>query len=214
MNFYGHAVVACRRAPEPLLTLGAMLPDFASMSGNRIARVREDLLRAGIELHHATDEAFHRAPGFVSLCAESVTYLSGRGLARGSARAVSHIGIEMVLDGLLAAEAVPRRLYDEALAAATSDLVIDAIQWRGALPAELWRQHIALLRESGIPDAYNDADFVTQRLFRLLAPRKRLAVEQAQLGEVEAWVRQVRSSVAERAEAIIDTVHEGLECTP
>ena len=204
-------MVACGRAPEPLLVLGAMLPDFASMTGNRIAGVRDDRPRTGRALHHTTDEVFHRIPGFVSLCGESMSCLIGSGLSRGSARAVSHIGVEMVLDGLLAAKAIPRQLYDEALQAATSELVIESIEWGSVLPAEFWRQHIAALRGSGIPDAYANADFVTQRLYRLLAGRKRLALERQQLGEVKTWLRSVRPRVAERAEAIMAVIRDGLE---
>lgn len=206
MNFFGHAVVACRQAPSSLLALGAMLPDFASMSGNRIERVRDDELQAGIELHHATDEVFHRVPCFVSLCAESMAHLSGSGLHRGSARAVSHIGVELVLDGELSRDERACLLYDQALEDAGRESVIDAIEWRDPPSPERWRLQIKRLREGGIPAAYADAEFVTRRIYYLLAPRKRLALEERQLGVVDSWVRSVRPRVAERTEEIMSLV--------
>ena len=70
MNFFGHATVAAwAPGATPPFVLGAMLPDFAAISGARSARPRHAEARRGVALHLATDEVFHAAPDFVALTA-------------------------------------------------------------------------------------------------------------------------------------------------
>ena len=65
MNFFGHAAVASWRIGRGGLPLGAMLPDFASISGARSLSAKEAEVARGVALHHRTDEVFHAAPSFV-----------------------------------------------------------------------------------------------------------------------------------------------------
>src|SRR5690606_31275930 len=51
MNFFGHACVAARVDSDPRVLLGAMLPDFASMSRTRLAGSEDPAVAAGIALH-------------------------------------------------------------------------------------------------------------------------------------------------------------------
>src|ERR1044071_1149644 len=78
-----------------------MLPDFATMCGGRIDAADEVAVAGGIALHHATDAAFHQLPVVTGLMRELDAELQRAGCARGPRRAVSHIGVELLLDGVL-----------------------------------------------------------------------------------------------------------------
>ena len=56
---------------DPVFVLGSMLPDLASILGTRLNGAGAVTLAAGVALHHRTDAAFHRLPGFHSLCGEA-----------------------------------------------------------------------------------------------------------------------------------------------
>jgi hypothetical protein len=58
MNFFGHALVAAHKTPDPPFVLGSMLPDFAAMLRLRLPAMRDELMRDGVAFHHATDRAF------------------------------------------------------------------------------------------------------------------------------------------------------------
>jgi hypothetical protein len=98
LNFFGHAVVAGWQDIRASHLLGSMLPDFETMIRVPLIEVRNPDIRRGIELHHRTDDAFHRAPAFLALCAHALGELTEAGVRRGTARAVGHIGSEMFLD--------------------------------------------------------------------------------------------------------------------
>lgn len=61
VNFFGHAAVATWSSDEAGVALGAMLPDFQSMSGARMASSPDAGVAAEVELHHRTDAVFHSA---------------------------------------------------------------------------------------------------------------------------------------------------------
>ena len=107
MNFFGHAAVATWQAAAPGRTLGAMLPDFATMSGARLSTTTpspDAEVASGIDLHHKTDGVFHQLPVVLGLMRELDERLAHGGCARGPRRAVAHIGVELLLDGVLVEE--------------------------------------------------------------------------------------------------------------
>ena len=63
-----------------------------------------EALAAGLRFHHLTDEAFHGSRSFLEFSGQALSYLSRHGLPRGSARAVAHVGVELLLDTAFAAE--------------------------------------------------------------------------------------------------------------
>src|SRR5258708_1440822 len=104
VNFFGHAAVSSWLDDAgDGVALGSMLPDFAGMIRARLddpAPPATELAR-GVELHHATDAAFHRMPATLALMRELDDRLLGGGCARGPRRAVAHVGVELLLDGVL-----------------------------------------------------------------------------------------------------------------
>ena len=105
MNFIGHATVALWQRTDPAFVLGSMLPDFAGMARAKLAPTTassdQQAVVAGIALHHRTDDVFHKSPIFVRLLQETLDELTTLGVARGTARAIGHVGTEMFIDGEL-----------------------------------------------------------------------------------------------------------------
>ncbi|MDB4989244.1 MAG: hypothetical protein JWN04_4422 [Myxococcaceae bacterium] len=184
MNFIGHATVALWQRADPEFVLGSMLPDFASMAGTRlgadsaqVSDARHDALRGGIALHHRTDEAFHGAPAFVSLQQGALDQLSALGIARGTARAVAHVGVEMFIDGELIRAPEVADAYTKALHAG-HDFTSVFVDSDGAARWELLRQRLIVY---GAPYDYREPESVLTRLQLMLRARPRLAIDTATL---------------------------------
>lgn len=180
MNFYSHAVVAERVRGEPGYVLGAMLPDFEGMASARIDRVDDATVRDGIACHHETDAAFHGAAEFVSSCARSVAMLTERGLPRGPARAVAHVGLELVLDSYLVHTYGPSSMYLDALGEGRRLLEAGAIVPRDLTRTGALSFMLARLSAFGPPRAEEHASNITERLVRMLRGRSRLAIPEGQ----------------------------------
>jgi hypothetical protein len=173
VNFFGHAAIASWTSPdgdvEPGVALGAMLPDFESMCGGRVSATQDSLVARGIDLHHATDAAFHRLPVVTGLMRELDDELARAGCARGPRRAVAHIGVELLLDGELVDEPRYRAAYLRGIGH-------DApLQWRQPNDAARFAVLIDRLRSRGIPDDLREVDAIVQRLQRILGHRPLLA---------------------------------------
>jgi hypothetical protein len=196
MNHFGHARIAAAHARDPLLALGAMLPDFASMLRVRIAGLAHPRLRDGAALHHASDTAFHAAPEFVAQLVEGSAWLRAHGVARGSARAAAHVGIELCIDAELAREGDAAQLYTAALDASEDRVVDAAIAWRGDGASPRWQELRTRLRARGAPDPEASPAQLAQGVARALAGRPRLALEAHAQDRVEEWL--AKSAVALR----------------
>jgi acyl carrier protein phosphodiesterase len=212
MNFFGHATVANWQSSSSRFILGAMLPDFAAMCGNPIREVFDEEIRFGIELHKTTDEIFHRNGVFVELCASATKTLSARGLKRASARALGHVGIELMLDGTLSSDRRMVSAYLRALTTGDSDHIANQIRWRYTWRNIDWRRLLAILRSANIPQGYRDTPFLVERLANILAPRPNLALTSLEdLAVIADWVRQTQPKVDARASEIIETLRGAIK---
>jgi hypothetical protein len=190
LNYFGHARVATAHAEDPLLALGAMLPDFASMLRERLADLGHARLREGAALHHASDAAFHAAPEFVAQVAASSAWLRAHGVARGPARAAAHVGIELCIDVELARARDVAQLYTAALDAAADPEIERAIAWRADGAAPRWRELRLRLCARGAPDPDTRPALLAQGVARALADRPRLALDAGARTQVAAWLAQ------------------------
>ncbi|HSD91335.1 MAG TPA: hypothetical protein VLB44_27615 [Kofleriaceae bacterium] len=204
MNFFGHAAVATWSAPTSGRVLGAMLPDFATMSGTRLADAPDPAIAGGIELHHATDAAFHRLPPVLALMHELDERLDKGGCARGPRRAVAHIGVELLLDGVLVDEAVYREHYVVGLAHDPS-----GIGWRDADDPVRFGRLLERLRAYGVPLDLQRPEAIAQRLHRMLAHRPLLAPSASDL----AVIRTALVEHKPRVEVAAGTVLRALRAT-
>src|SRR4051812_7122729 len=155
-----------------------MLPDFSTMSGARVTGTSDAEVAAGIDLHHATDAAFHKAPVVTGLMRELDKRLERGGCARGPRRAVAHIGVELLLDGVLLDDASYRDAY-------ILGLEYEApLLWRDEGDAERFAVLMKRLREHGVPDDLKKPESIAYRLSRMLARRPLLAPSSADMAVI------------------------------
>jgi acyl carrier protein phosphodiesterase len=201
MNFFGHAAVASWSTAARGTVLGAMLPDFATMVRSRLGDAEDPDVAAGIAHHHATDATFHGMPAVLGLMRELDDRLAALGCARGPRRAVAHIGVELLLDGVLVDDAAYREAYAGGLAHDPA-----GVRWRDDDGPARLSTLLSRLREHGAPDDLRRPHAITQRLHRMLAHRPLLAPSPADLVAID------RALVAyqPRVEAATDTILRGL----
>lgn len=213
VNFIGHALVALWQRAEPGFVLGSMLPDFAGMAGTRLGRAPAsaavappDLVIQGIALHHRTDDVFHGASAFTALLQDALDALTAEGVARGTARAVGHIGVEMLIDGELLRDTALAQAYTRAIA---SESPLDAL-FIDAEGAVRWARLRERLLAHGVPYDYRDPDSVLRRLQVVLRGRPRLALSEAAVPRVRAYLPALQRKVVVALPALLASVREGV----
>ncbi len=202
MNFFGHAAVATWTRDEPGFVFGAMLPDFATMIGARPPRADDPEITDGIALHHRTDDAFHGSEVFRALQSDALRSLGSLGVRRGPARAVAHVGVEILLDGVLAGDASHREGYVRAVRHAGTVGVEEAIAWEHGEERARFAELRDRLERFGVrTDA--TANEVAERLHRILTGRRLLALASRELDAVATWVERARPLVRESAPRLV-----------
>lgn len=204
MNFFGHAVVAGWADNRAGHLLGSMLPDFEAMVRVPLVRVCDPDIQRGIDLHHRTDEVFHRAPIFVELCARALSELKGAGVRRGTARAVGHIGSEMFLDGWLARE---QDHVDDYLAALEVE-VEGCLEWED--DGRAFSKLRARLTMWGAPRDYAEPTFVLARLADALQRRPALRVLEDESAQVRQFLPRLQRMVERHAPELLTELQDTL----
>jgi len=210
VNFFGHAVVASWEAKTPGFVLGAMLPDFATMSETRLVEVDHPELSAGVALHHRTDRVFHGTSHFVALCRGAVRALLARGLGRGRAHAVGHVGVELLLDGWLVEQREAREAYAAALHCGRDQDLGRRIRWLDEKGRARWRALRRRLERHGPPEDYRDPTAVASRVERILRGRQRLALDARKLEITARYLPELQKAVHAHAAPLIGELHR--EC--
>jgi acyl carrier protein phosphodiesterase len=204
VNFFGHAAVASWVSPQPGVALGAMIPDFSTMSGARVEQTSDELVAAGIELHHKTDAAFHTLPVVTGLMRELDDRLDARKCARGPRRAVAHIGVELLLDGVLVDEPSYRAAY---LAGIAHDA---PIEWREPDDDRRFAALIARLRGYGLPDDLKRTESIAMRLQRMLSHRPLLAPSASDMDAIRSALVEYQSRVIAATDAVMRALRAAL----
>lgn len=204
VNFFGHAVVASWHSSEPGFILGSMLPDFATMIGDRVPEVSHQELESGVDFHHATDRVFHDSPTFRRLEREARGVLRELGVSRPSALAIGHIGVEMLLDASLATDEPGVAGYTRALSEGHGEALGAHIHWPSADGSARYEQLRSVLVARGVFAGSVDPRLLAMRVSRALAPRPRLRLEPGADILVEEWVRIAAPGVREAAPALIE----------
>ncbi len=208
MNYFGHAAVASweTRGDElGRVALGAMLPDFSVMSGARITSGGDPQIDRGVALHHATDAVFHTAPAVTGLFRETEARLVARGCRRGPTRAAAHVGVELLLDGVLIDDAGHRAAYLAALATDPAP-----VTWREDGDDARFATLFARLRAYGVPDDLRRPRAAAERIFRMLAGRKLLAPDAGERAAIADVLEEIAPRVAVAAETVIRQVEASL----
>jgi hypothetical protein len=201
VNYFGHAAVASWHSSAAGTVLGSMLPDFATMSGTRLAEPTDPTVTTGITLHHTTDGVFHHLAPVLALMRELDARLDKAGCARGPRRAVAHIGVELLLDGVLVSEPAYRDAY---LAALAHDPSVVRLRDDGD-PPRFSALHTRL-RDYGVPDDLQRPESITHRMHRMLAHRPLLAPSPADLVAIRTCLAEHKP----RVEIAADTVMRGI----
>lgn len=207
MNFFGHTYIAgFDRSAEFLL--GTMVPDFATMIGNRLTDPGDGAVAEGIRHHHRTDDVFHCDRHFVELTTLGEETSLEYGMGSGPSRALAHVGVELLLDGWIARTHGIPPIYRQALRTPAPPL-----RWHRPNGDEHLAQLQRRLVTSGIPTSYQDHAFVAARLIRILAGYPTLAIQPDHRWAVEPWLDAVAPHVAERAPALLSSVQDGVTTT-
>jgi hypothetical protein len=204
MNFVGHAFVALRDGDDPAFVLGAMLPDFLGIVRARGATTDHAELARGIAFHHRTDAVFHAAPAFVTLTARALEELETLGVPHGPARAASHVGIELLLDGFVVDEPGVRTAYERSLARAPLHDLGGHLAFRKPEHAERYDALVARLSSWGLPPGFAEPPSVGDRLVRALSGRPRLALDEPAERTVRAWLPRAKESLALAVRPLLD----------
>lgn len=210
MNYFGHTVLAVRRSSEPAFVLGSMLPDFATMIRARPPGVAHGDIESGMRFHRRTDEVFHQSAAFLRLTRQALTWLSARGIQRGSGLAVAHIGVEVLLDAALAGDDRAQAAYRAALEGAAAAELGRHIGWT----SDAERARFASLRERLLARGPIAGDItpetVAERLRYALAGRPRLSLDDAAVRTVGDWARIARPDVDACAAPLVRELAERL----
>ena len=204
MNFFGHAVMAMFENDASRFVLGAMLPDLTTMAGARIERVNDREIAAGVDHHHRIDHAFHGCAPFVALCTSALATLEAQGVSRAAARAVGHVGSELLLDGALSEQSDALHAYARVLRDAIEREAVHDVAFRGGDQAAEMHTMLVRLADAPLPVGYRDPAFVLARLQRILAPRPRLALQAHELEPIRAWLTQAHARIGEDATTIVE----------
>jgi len=208
VNFFGHAAVASWHPGTPAAALGSMLPDFATMCRSRLGEPADDGVAAGVALHHATDAAFHGLPPVLSLMRELDDRLERAGCARGPRRAASHIGTELLLDGVLVEDEAYRASYLGGIGHDTA-----CVRWRDDDAPPRFAVLVARLRAYGVPEDLRSPHAIAQLLHRMLAHRPLLAPSASDLAAIERTLAEHQPRVAVATDAVLRTLRAALDRT-
>lgn len=207
MNLVGHVAVALAPDSPPPSTdflVGCMLPDLAAIARVRVARPAGDL-GGGVQFHHACDAVFHESAWFRATNGAVRDALVDAGVAPGPARACSHAGVEMLLDGqLVADEAVDTHARVVLGALTTGAAALAPLAPDDARAA--WVERLRMIGSSLDPARYADVRFVAERLQRMTSGRRRIELRADAVDTVADALRTFQPSIAEAAPDVVQLV--------
>jgi hypothetical protein len=210
VNFFSHAALASFERDDTAFVLGSMLPDFATMIRTRPPVSVHAPIEAGILYHHRTDDVFHDCNTFRELSHGAFDALQAAGVRRGSARAVAHVGVEILLDGALARDEHACRSYENALAEAHDSALGKHLRWPMPGDATRFAALRSALARRGVTAEWGTLPVVLERLIRTLSDRPRLAIEPGAEAPILTWLETVEPIVWARAPKLLAEVREGL----
>jgi hypothetical protein len=196
MNYFGHAAIASQRDEGPAFVLGSMLPDLCAMVGMDCPRGNNGDLNAGIEFHLSTDSLFHQTEMFTSHNRRALAELRTLGISRGPARACAHMGVEMLIDAVLAEQHEYLEAYREALLFGAKELSLlngGTIHLSLSLAQRIkLKALLAFLAEKGAWVFESSYLRLRDRLHGALSNRSRLCPSEQELAHIATWLEQDR----------------------
>lgn len=211
MNFVAHACLAAEDAPgwaEDLFVFGAMLPDLASIAGLHPPTRGPAALLDGLSHHRRVDVSWHRTAGFHRLVEQGRVRLRAIAVPRGPRRAATHLGVELLLDGIL----VERPgVHDRVLRALRAGQRTLGQLFPPSGPEIRWmRTAVSHVEEGGLLADYARPFRVAHRVARILRSRRRFRLESAWEEALGAWLGELRPSLQDEADELLEETREGL----
>lgn len=209
-------------------SLGAMLPDFASMVGARSIEADNPHILRGIEFHHATDRAFHRAQPFVDFERQGRSDLQQLGVRRGPSRAAAHVGVELMFDvelfcnrELAQSKSVRESWFDNyvtALRTATSSKSVPRLGFiaRRRADADIGAATAfdALIRRllASNPRLWERSpERIAMRIEQTLVRRPKLALQGEERASISRWVQALWPALSEQTPSWLGQIQGKLD---
>ncbi len=180
-----------------------MLPDFVSMLRAPMPGLPDGALRQGVEFHHDTDVAFHESGVFRRLQGRSFRELLERGIRRGPARAVAHVGVELLIDVALAWSLVAQEnggalggvisCYSQALGSGASSL--SSVHFLRPGDGDRLSFVCSRLSRAGVERFLVDSERAMDPLERALQHRPRLSLLPDESACVRRWANAMYPDV-------------------
>ena len=146
------------------------------------------------------------------MCARRFDAQRAAGVGRGTARAVAHVGTELLLDGALSRDdSRAVQAYRAALEIGTHERLVDHLDLAGSANAQSLHDGLTRLAGAPIPEGYRDVAFVFARLRSILARRPRLAMQESDLARVQQYLQEIQPRVTQLAAELLEQVRVGLE---
>lgn len=212
MNFVGHIEVAGRLRTAsgpatPEFLIGSALPDFAAIGRFRLTEAATEAspgLADGLNVHHRTDDSFHRHSWFREANEAVTDRLQALGVARGPAMACGHVGVELLLDGLLLDRDDALRGRVEQSMAAVGDPALGLRSLVADEHRDRWADHLVRIARWPLPLDYREPAAVARRLARILSARPRLALPDHQIDQVTFALTEQQPRLEAGADALIN----------
>jgi hypothetical protein len=185
--------------------IGSALPDIATMGRFRLKdRPSSEEVRAGVDLHHRTDDAFHSHRWFRRNSQIVAGELEKAGLARGAAMACGHVGVELLLDGQLLDRNPDLRPQVQGAIAAVGHTEHGLATVVGPDRQAEWLVHLGRIADWSLPEDYREPVAVAERLRRILERRPRLAFPFEQVHAVAEVLGRRQSALEAGSGQLID----------
>ncbi len=209
MNTAGHIAVAAILHPAATSTdtfgrtsvlLGSALPDICNIAQVKLRnRPEPTSLAKGVDLHHRTDSLFHAHTWFRDLMSDAMQSLLDKGVNRGAARACSHVGPELLLDGALLEQAWVKEASQNAFE--HIEFVLDELApMVDESDREQWVNTLQRLAKRSAPIDHSDPGQVAIRLERILRSRPRLALAPQSVPVVVDVLTEIQPSIQRDAQ--------------
>lgn len=191
---------------QPETWLGAALPDLAAMGRFRIDPKRlaaaPEGIRTGVAIHHASDAVFHSHQWFRSRNADGRRHLASAGIRRGPARAVAHVGPELLLDGAL--DPADARALLRSIDLLRTIVDTDVLSGLTMGSGDGWTDHLRTVVGHGLPIDNHDPIAVGGRLVRILHRRPRLALAEGDESIVISHLARIKPRIDASAGSLLD----------
>lgn len=171
-------------------------------------RALDESIRAGVDLHHRTDDVFHSHLWFRTNSQQISDELERAGLPRGAAKACGHVGVELLLDGQLLEEHPGLR---DATVATLSGVDEPGLGLTPLVDPDRrpdWTRHLESISTWNLPGDYRRPDAVAERLRRILARRPRLAFTAEHLELVSQTLGEHQATMEAGSADLIDDLDE------